>query len=85
MTSSIKFLRSSLPLAAAALLAGLAFSACDLPNKDLGDDPPGDTEGAACQDGDSMMQDCNSCTCEGGFWACTEIACPEDPPVAVCD
>ena len=33
-----------------------------------------------------MMQDCNSCTCSGGQWACTEIGCdPTEPPPAECE
>lgn len=39
-----------------------------------------------CEDGDSMMQDCNSCTCSDGQWACTEIGCdPTEPPPAECE
>jgi hypothetical protein len=29
----------------------------------------------ACQDGDVMQVDCNSCECLEGGWSCTEIAC----------
>lgn len=75
MNSLTTILRSCLPLAG--LLAAVAFTACDLPDKDLGDDPAvdTDTDGGDCQDGDTMMQDCNTCTCENGAWSCTEIGC----------
>lgn len=79
MNSLTSILRTSLPLVG--LFAAVAFTACDLPDKDLGDDPAatsGDTDGdtgGICQDGDMMQQDCNTCTCESGNWACTEIGC----------
>jgi hypothetical protein len=39
-----------------------------------------------CEDGDSMMQDCNTCTCYEGQWACTEIGCdPTEPPPSECE
>jgi hypothetical protein len=82
MTYSLRSLiRSSLSLSFAGLLAGLFSAACDLPDKNLGnDDGAGSTtDGGACQPGETMMLDCNTCSCEDGHWACTEIAC--DPTV----
>jgi Pacifastin inhibitor (LCMII) len=76
--SNISFLRSSLSLSFAGLLVGLLASACDLPDKNLGDDDTaaGSTTGGMCEPGDTMMQDCNTCSCtEDGQWACTEIGC----------
>ena len=33
-------------------------------------------DGAApCTEGDTRPQDCNTCRCEGGLWACTELHC----------
>ena len=33
-------------------------------------------EGKVYHKGDTLeVDDCNTCTCEGGSWACTEIAC----------
>ncbi|MCX4246184.1 hypothetical protein [Paraliomyxa miuraensis] len=99
MTSTLGFiLRRSLPLCAAGLLAGLCASACDLPDKNLGDDPPG-TTGGTCEPGDEMMLDCNTCSCHDGEWSCTAIACadtdssadsgntcdPADEPVDECN
>ncbi len=71
---SPNFLRSALGLSLAGLLTGLLVSACDLPDKNLGDDPAG-TTGGSCEPGDSMMMDCNTCSCVDGQWACTEIGC----------
>merc|ERR1712212_180385 len=31
----------------------------------------------ACQDGETKMEDCNSCRCISGLWACTRKLCPE--------
>ena len=79
-------LRSTLSLSCAGLLAGLLASACDLPDKNLGndDDAGGSTtSGGSCEPGDMMMQDCNTCSCVDGEWACTDIAC--DPTDAACD
>jgi Pacifastin inhibitor (LCMII) len=70
----------------AVVLVGLA---CDLEPKSLGnetetasggDATAGDsgTAGGECEDGDTMMQDCNSCGCIGGAWACTAIGCGGD-------
>lgn len=98
MTLHNDLLRGSLCLSFAGLLAGLALSACDLPDKNLGDDPPAGTGGDVCEDGDTQMQDCNECFCENGAWACTEIACgdsgntsmggmtcdPDEEPVVEC-
>lgn len=42
----------------------------------------GDDTCGSCEPGDTMPADdgCNTCTCDdSGFWACTEIACPEMP------
>lgn len=71
------FLRSSLSLSFAGLLVGIFASACDLPDKNLGDDDTaGSTTGGMCEPGDTMMQDCNTCSCtEDGQWACTDIGC----------
>ncbi len=94
-TFTATILRSSLTLGIATLI-GLAASACDLPDKNLGDDPPGETDGVVCEDGETMMDDCNTCTCEDGGWSCTEIGCtdgsgdggmscnPEDLPMPQC-
>jgi len=76
--SMLPWLRSSLSLSAAGLLAGLLATACDLPDKSLGNDDGAagsTTEGGSCEPGDTMMMDCNTCSCEDGQWACTEIAC----------
>jgi hypothetical protein len=71
-------LRSSLPLSFAGLLAGLLASACDLPDKNLGDDA-GDASGSSSGDGSCVPgdepADCNTCSCMDGEWVCTEIAC----------
>lgn len=82
MTYSIpSMLRASLPLSLAGLFAGLLASACDLPDKNLGDDADdasASSDGGTCEPGDTMMQDCNTCTCMDGQWACTEIGCEPD-------
>lgn len=75
MTFSNVILRSSLVLSFAGLLAGSALSACDLPDKNLGDDPPAGTGGDVCEEGDVQMQDCNECVCMNGEWGCTEQDC----------
>ena len=28
--------------------------------------------------GETRMDDCNTCSCAGGGWACTIMACPDD-------
>lgn len=73
-------LRTSLTLGLAGLLAGALSVACDLPDKDLGVDPAGTTGNATtgdgpCIEGETKMEDCNSCTCEDGGWSCTEMDC----------
>jgi subtilisin-like proprotein convertase family protein len=35
--------------------------------------------GEICVDGETRDDGCNTCTCSGGTWACTERACPELP------
>lgn len=95
------FIRSTLSLSLLGALTGLLGAACDLPDKDLGnDDAAGTTSmgGGACEPGDVMMMDCNTCSCtEDGQWACTEIGCassgadsggacdPADMPVDECN
>ena len=72
-----RLLRSSLSLSFAGLLVGLLASACDLPDKNLGDDA-GDASGSSgdgsCVPGDEPA-DCNTCGCVDGEWVCTAIAC----------
>lgn len=94
---SHSFLRASLRLSCAGALVGMLSSACDLPDKNLGDDPAGSSSdsGGPCEPGESMMMDCNTCECDaGGQWSCTEIACdptggltcdPGDEPVDECN
>lgn len=91
-TSITPSLRSSLSLGLAGLLAGLCASACDLPDKDLGADPtsttgdPGTTgDDGPCVDGETKMEDCNTCFCENGGWSCTEIACGDSSGGDTCD
>ncbi len=49
-----------------------------------GDD--GDDTGGPCVDGDSKMEDCNTCTCLEGNWACTAIGCDDtDGPPTECE
>lgn len=47
----------------------------------------GSETGGACADGDTKMEDCNTCSCLDGFWGCTEIDCggAESPPPAECE
>ena len=33
-----------------------------------------------CKDGDTKKVDCNTCTCSGGLWACTLLACVDAGP-----
>jgi hypothetical protein len=35
-------------------------------------------DAALCRDGETKKVECNTCTCHGGHWGCTIIACP--PP-----
>jgi len=83
-TFSTLILRASSSFAFVGLL-GLASPGCDLPDKNLGDDEPSASEGPACTDGETMMDDCNTCTCEDGAWACTEIGCDPDSGGMSCD
>ncbi|MEM7159942.1 MAG: hypothetical protein AAF799_44290 [Myxococcota bacterium] len=76
------FLGTSLAVALGGLLAGFSGVACDLPDEDLGSDSATSTSGGesgdapVCMDGQTMMPDsCNTCFCEDGGWACTEIGC----------
>lgn len=76
----MKFLSSKTSLLLSLTLAGVAFAACDLPQKDIGDesDTASDTNGDGCSPGDEMPapDGCNTCVCgDDGFWACTEIGC----------
>ncbi len=41
----------------------------------------GSTGDPACVDGDTKMEDCNSCECLDGFWGCTEIGCGDEDPL----
>ena len=73
-------IRSSANLLLPALLGGIALGACDLPQKGIGDESDtasSDSQGDECMDGDVMdaADGCNTCSCENGFWACTEIGC----------
>lgn len=76
--SDARLLRSSLSLSFAGLLAGLLASACDLPDKNLGDDAGG-ASGSSSGDGSCVPgdepADCNTCSCMDGEWVCTAIAC----------
>lgn len=65
------------------LALGLVAGACDLPQKDIGNetdgngDTAGDT-GGTCQPGDTKPagDGCNTCECtDNGLWACTQIGC----------
>lgn len=68
-------------LLAGALLGGAA-AACDA--KTIGDETSGNV---ICEEGDSKDagDDCNTCTCMGGEWACTEKGCGECVDGAVKD
>ncbi|MFT5358293.1 MAG: hypothetical protein ACI9KE_005531 [Polyangiales bacterium] len=37
--------------------------------------PPDEAPPVPCTDGERRPEDCNTCTCEDGTWACTEISC----------
>ena len=47
------------------------------PGCNLGINPQGfcAAPAAACVEGDTRQEDCNTCTCTDGAWACTELAC----------
>ncbi|MEZ4453300.1 MAG: hypothetical protein R3B09_27805 [Nannocystaceae bacterium] len=62
-------LRRALVLCASLFGLGLAAGACD--SKSLGEE--------TCKPGETKEVDCNTCSCEGGQWACTEKACAYDP------
>lgn len=62
------------------LAAGFALGACDLPQKDLGNetaDGGNSDDGGMCEDGDTKLADdgCNTCECRDGDWLCTEEGC----------
>lgn len=66
----------------------LLVPACDLPDKQLGDetettDSSADTDDGndgQCEPGDTMQPDsCNSCSCNEGQWVCTEVDCLDEP------
>lgn len=77
--SDARLLRSSLSLCFAGLLTGLFASACDLPDKNLGDDAGSASASSSSGDGSCVPgdepADCNTCSCVDGEWVCTEIAC----------
>ncbi len=62
---------------------GTLAMACDLEPKSLGnetetaggDGSGGGTDGDACVAGETKMDDCNTCGCLDGQWACTAIGC----------
>ncbi len=63
-----------------ACLSLLGATACDLPDKDIGDETMGGSgqPGDDCEPGDEVPADdgCNTCSCqEDGTLACTEIGC----------
>jgi hypothetical protein len=66
-------------------VVGALATACDLEPKSLGnetetagsDGGSGDTDGGACVEGETKMDDCNTCGCLDGQWACTEIGCDD--------
>ncbi|MBV1856813.1 MAG: hypothetical protein KUG77_00275 [Nannocystaceae bacterium] len=65
-----------------ACLSILGATACDLPDKNIGDETMGDSgaPGDDCEPGDDVpaADGCNTCTCQDdGALACTEIACGE--------
>ena len=64
--------RSSSTLLLAGALLGAAAGACD--PKTIGDETAGN---AVCKQGETKPagDGCNTCTCDGGEWACTEKAC----------
>jgi len=64
-----------------ACLSLFGATACDLPDKQIGDETQGDSvdPGGECTPGDVMPADdgCNTCECleDGSGWACTLIGC----------
>jgi hypothetical protein len=65
-------------------LVGQVAGGCDVPAVDLGDETDGSagtvTKGDGkdeCEPGDEKLapDGCNTCFCDQGTWACTEIAC----------
>lgn len=75
MNSLLTSLNSGLgSLLLAGALIGGALAACD--PKVIGNESAGD---AVCQMGETKPagDGCNTCTCEGGEWACTLLACDE--------
>ncbi len=68
-----------------ACLSLVGATACDLDDKDIGDETMGGSgePGDDCEPGDSVpaADGCNTCTCQDdGTLACTEIACDPDEP-----
>ena len=75
-------LRSITWILSCGLATGVGLGACDLPQKDLGDETAeggNSDDGGTCEDGDTKLADdgCNTCECVDGKFACTEIACGE--------
>lgn len=78
-----------------ACLSLFAATACDLDDKNIGDETMGaDTSddsgspGDDCEPGDMVpaADGCNTCTCQDdGTLACTEIACDPDPDPGECE
>jgi hypothetical protein len=73
-------IRSSVNFLFSATLVGGAFAACDLPQKDIGDESDSnasDSQGDECMPGDMMdaPDGCNTCGCDNGYWVCTAIGC----------
>lgn len=64
-------------------LVGALAMGCDLAPKSLGNETEtagsegsgGGTDGDACVAGETKMDDCNTCGCLDGQWACTAIGC----------
>lgn len=65
----------NVPLVFACALLGAAAAGCEV--KTIGVESAG---GLTCEEGETKDADdgCNTCTCEGGAWKCTEIACGEE-------
>lgn len=36
-----------------------------------------DAEEKQCEDGQTKKEDCNTCNCMNGLWACTLMTCPK--------
>ena len=64
-TSATLRLRRAFFVGAALLGLGLGLGACD--SKSLGEE--------SCKPGETKEIECNTCSCEGGQWACTQKAC----------